>query len=208
MEKKKPPTDEELKKLKQVNQPKVSKEAKQSEKEGILFETAALTQKKLRERNKEKDKEIFELTDGRRMSIFSKKQFDKMLLKSPVFRDVTFVPEYYDELYRLTGLKKSETNPHQKPDIFSVYTIKYIYRRFNIKNLMQELWNRNPFITGQSFREFKHYNFFDEANYLRLLGFINDMVTFAKKCNTMYEFDVEYCKHYGLTTDADMFYGN
>lgn len=201
MKTKKPLTEDELQKLKQ------SQETKKAEKDALLFDSEALTQKKLKERNEQKEKEIRDLIGGGQVSVYDKKQFNKMLLKQPTFRDVTFVPGFYDALYKLTGLKKSEENPHYKPEIFALHTIKYIYRRFNVKNLMIELWERNPFLTGEFFREFKHYQLLNDENYLKLLGFISDFIEFAKDYeNKLYQFDIDYCKKHNLTTDMDMFY--
>lgn len=194
-------TDEELEKLKQL------KETNQELQDSILFETEALRPKEAKKINEQKEKEIRHLLSGEPFSVYSKKQFNKMLLKNPAFRDITFVPEFYDALYSLTGLKKTEDNQNQKPEIFAVYTIKYIYRRFNIRNLMLELWERNPFLTNESFREFKHYQLLNDENYTKLLGFINDFIKFAKGYERkLYQFDIDYCKEYGLTTDMDMFY--
>lgn len=193
-------TDKELEKLKRI------KEENQALQDAILFETEALKPKEAKKRNEEKEKEIIQLLGNRQTSIFSQKEFQKILLKDATFRDITFSPELYDEWYRLTGLKKDEEHPNQKPEIFAFYTIKYVYGRFNIKNLMDELRSRNPFLTGQSIREHKHYQFLNDEYYNQLCGFISTLTVFAKDYNTMFEFDIKYCKQFGLTTDGDMFY--
>jgi len=194
-------TDEELEKLKQL------KETNKELQDAILFETEALRPKEAKKRNEQKEKEIRHLLSGEPFSVYSKKQFNKMLLKNPTFRDITFIQDYYDALYRITGLKKSKEHPNQKPEIFAVLTIKFIYRRFNVRNLMLELWERNPFLTGESFREFKHYQLLNDDNYLNLLSFINDFIKFAEGYERkLYKFDIDYCKHFRLTTDMDMFY--
>ena len=64
---------------------------------------------------------------------------------------------------------------------------------------MLELQSRNPFITAECMREFKHYQFFNEENYLKLIGFINDFIKFADENPTpLHKFDVDYCKKYNL----------
>lgn len=196
-------TSEELEKLQRL------KEQKQAEKDSILFDTEALTPKQAKKINREKEKEILELVGGGQTSIYTRKQFSKMLLKRPdLDRGKTFVDEFYDQLYRLTGLKKNKKQPHEKPHVFAGYTVKYIYGLFKIKNLMDELRTRNPFLTAEMFREFKHYHFLNEENYYKLIGFINNAIEFMKGCKpkAMHEFDVKYCKHFGIKTDQDLFY--
>lgn len=195
-------TDEHLKRV------SPDQKTKTETKEDILFRTEELTKQRLKERNKKKEEEIFELTGGGQTSIRSLRNFNKILLKNPVIREVTFVKEFYDHLYRLTGLPRSESNPHYKPDVFAEYTIKYIYGRFNIKNLLPELRDRNPYITAESMREFKHYHYFNEESYNRLLGFISEFMSFAKGFEKLHEFDIAYCKKYNLTTDGDIFYND
>jgi len=194
-------SEDELQKLKAIQDAKEAAE--------ILFRTSKEDQKRKKERDKKKEADIINLTGGGTTSYKTQKNFNAILLKSAVFRDVTFIEAFYDHLYRMTGLKKDEKNPHHRPNIFAMYTIKYIYRRFNIKNLMVELQSRNPFITAESMREFKHYQFFNEENYLKLLDFINDFVRFADKNPTrLHQFDIDFCKEYNLTTDGDMFYND
>lgn len=191
-------SEEELKKIREIQ------ETKDDVKNDILFRTNEEDKRKKKERDQKKEEEIYRLTGGIYKSL---KSFNAILLKSAVFRDVTFVEAFYNHLYRMTGLKKDENNPHHRPNIFAFYTIKYIYRRFNIKNLMDELRDRNPFITAESMREFKHYQFFNEENYSKLLAFIDDFIKYANEHPTpLYQFDVDYCKKYNLTTDGDMFY--
>jgi hypothetical protein len=71
---------------------------------------------------------------------------------------------------------------------------------------MDEFRVRNPFITAACMREFKHYQFLNEENYNKLLGFINDAIIVMRECSAMHEFDIEYCKKYQLVTDGDIFY--
>ncbi len=196
-------SEEELQKLKEIQ------ESKEAIKDEILFRTSEVDKRRKKEIDRKKEDDIINLTGGGNTSYKAQRNFNAVLLKSAVFRDVTFVDAFYDHLYRMTGLKKDENNPHHRPNIFAFYTIKYIYRRFNIKNLLQELQSRNPFITAESMREFKHYQFFNEENYLRLIDFINDFIRFADEHPTpLHQFDIDYCKKYNLTTDGDMFYND
>lgn len=193
-------SEEEIKKLNFIQK------TKEDVKSEILFRTTEEDQKRKKESDQEKDEVIRKLTGGN-TTYKNKKLFNTVLLGSAVFRNVTFVEAFYDHLYRMTGLKRDPQKPNHRPNIFAVYTIKYIYRRFNIKNLMIELQSRNPFITAESMREFKHYQFFNEENYLKLIGFIDDFIQFADEHPTpLYQFDIDYCKKYNLTTDGDMFY--
>lgn len=194
-------SEEELQKLKEIQDRKEANE--------ILFRTSEDDKKRKKEIDKKKEADIISLIGGDSTSYKDQKKFNSILLKSAVFRDITFIEAFYDHLYRMTGLKKDEKNLHHRPNIFAWYTIKYIYRRFSIKNLMGELQSRNPFITAESMREFKHYQFFNEENYIKLLGFINDFVKFADEHPTrLHQFDIDFCKEYNLTTDGDMFYND
>jgi hypothetical protein len=194
-------SEEELQKLKEIQ------ESKEDVKNEILFRTSVEDKKKKKERDQKKEEEIINLIGGDHTSYKSQRNFNAVLLLSAVFREVTFVEAFYDHLYRMTGLKRDKNNPHYRPNIFALYTIKYIYRRFSIKNLMEELRSRNPFITAESMREFKHYQYFNEENYLKLLNFINDFIKFCDRHPTpLHQFDVDYCKEFGLNTDGDMFY--
>jgi hypothetical protein len=191
-------SEEDLKKMKEIQ------DTKDDVKDDILFRTIEEDKKKKKERDQKKEEEINNLTGG---AYKKQKSFNSILLKSAVFRDITFIEAFYDHLFRMTGLKKDENNPHHRPNIFAEYTIKYIYRRFNVRNLMDELRDRNPFITAESMREFKHYQFFNEENYSKLLGFIDDFIQYCNEHPTpLFQFDIDYCKHYNLTTDGDMFY--
>jgi hypothetical protein len=201
--KKKNLSEEELQELKKIQ------ETKEDTKNDILFRTTEEDEKKKKERDRKKEDEIISLTGGGQISYKNLKSFNTVLLLSAIFRNITFREEFYDHLWRMTGLERDKNNPHYRPNIFAVYTIKYIYRRFNIKNLMDELRVRNPFITAESMREFKHYQFFNEENYLKLLGFIDEFVQYCNDHPTaLYQFDVDYCKKHNLTTDGDMFYNN
>lgn len=196
-------TDEEQEKLRQI------KEANKALQDAILFETEALKPAQAKARDRKKEQEIINLVGGGQTSVYSRKQFNKILLKRPdLERGKTFVDEFYEQLYRLTGIKKNKKNPHEKPHVFAIYTIKYIYGRFMIKNLMDELRARNPFLTAEMFREFKHYHFLNDENYNSLVGFINSAIEFMKECksNAIHEFDVKYCKRYGIKTNVDLFY--
>ncbi len=195
-------SEEELKQVKHIQ------ETKQETKEGILFNTNLLTRKEAKKIDRSKEKVIIYLIGGDKTSIYSRKQFNKILLKNPKHRDITFIEDFYNEMYRLTGLEKSKDHPHYKPNIFAEYTIKYIYGRFKIKNLMDELRERNPFLTHELFREFKHYYLLNEENYDKLVVFINDAINYMRKFENknMFKFDVEYCKEYGIKNNEDLFY--
>ncbi len=197
-------TDEELEKLKQI------KEANKALQDLILLNTEALNPAQAKARDLKKEKELIDLIGADPVSIYSIKQFNKLLLKRATKRDITFINKFYDNFFILTGIKKDEKNPHWKPFVFALFTIKYIYRRFRIKNLMDELRNRNPFLTGEMFREFKHYQFFNDEYYKQLIEFINDVTEMQDECLekglAMYQFDVKYCKKYNLLTDTDLFY--
>lgn len=202
MKNKKKLTEEEINEIKKIQ------ETKKETKDSILFGADLLTPKEAKKRDRKKEKEIIDLIGGGQTSIYSRKQFNNILLKKPKYRDVTFVEDFYNELYRLTGLVKDKDHPHFRPNIFADYTVKYIYGRFMIKNLMNELRERNPFLTHELFREFKHYYWLNEENYDKLVVFINDAILYMRKFEdkNMFKFDVEYCKEYLIKNNEDLFH--
>ena len=201
MKNKKSLSEEELNEIKRI------KETKQSTKDSILFEADRLSPKEAKSRNTQKEKEIHQAIGGETFSIASIKELNRMLLKvAGDHEGPLFVIEYYDVFRKLTGFKKDEQHPHYNPSIFAVYTLRYVYRRFKIKNLIKELQDRNPYITGQYVRANKHYQYFKrEEDVKKLVGFIKDVIFWGNRCNDMTEFDERYCREYGLPTDGALF---
>ena len=188
----------------EVNELKKIQETKQDVRKNILFETDLLSPKEAKIRDRKKEAVIIEMIGGEPFSIASIKELNKMLLKvAGDFAGPLFVTAFYDTFRKLTGFKKDEKYPHYNPSIFAVYTLRYVYRRFKIKNLVSELQKRNPYVTGQFIRANKHYQYFRrEEDINKLIGFINDVITWGDKCKDMTEFDEKYCKQFGLTTDG------
>ena len=133
------------------------------------------------------------------------KEISKMLLAAAKVYEKTFPPEYYDEMRRLTGFRKDPKNPHHKPFIFSIYTIKYAYGRFNLKELIRVLQEKNPYLAGLNIRNYKHFQFFSEADTERLIGFLQDMIRVMKSCKKWYQFENKYSKMYNLAFPDDLF---
>lgn len=188
----------------EVNELKKIQETKPDVKKSILFEADLLTPKEAKKRDRKKEAVIIKMIGGEQFSIASVKELNKMLLKvAGDFGGPLFVTAYYDTFRKLTGFKKDEKHPHYNPSIFAVYTLKYVYRRFKIKNLISELQKRNPYVTGQFIRANKHYQYFRrEEDVNKIIGFIKDVIIWGDKCKDMTEFDEMYCKEFGLTTDG------
>jgi hypothetical protein len=195
----------------EINEIKKIQETKKETKESILFETDLLSpkeaKKEAKKRDKKKESEIHEVIGGETFTIASIKELNKMLLKvAGDYAGPFFVTAYSDVFRKLTGLKKDEKHPHYSPSIFAVYTLRYVYRRFKIKNLIKELQDRNPYITGLTIRANKHFQYFKrEEEIKKLVGFIDDVITWGNKCKDMTEFDEMYCRQFGLPTDGTLF---
>src|SRR5690242_5199081 len=87
-------------------------------------------------------------SNGRSTSLGELTKIRDILLSEAREYSKTFPPQFYNELRRLTGYNKDKKNPHHKPMIFAIYTIKYVYGRFNLKDLIRELQQKNPFLPG------------------------------------------------------------
>lgn len=195
-------TEEDLNEIKKIQ------ETKKETRDSILFGTELLTPKEKKNRDKKKEKEVYELASGEPITIASIKELNKMLFKRAApYEGPIFMSSFYDVLRKLTGYKKSKKHPaHYNPSIFAVYTLRYVYRRFKIKNLIKELQSRNPFITGQTVRANKHFQYLKrEDDILKLIGFIKDVIDVGGKCNDMTQFDEVYCRQFGLPTDGTLF---
>ncbi len=154
-----------------------------------------------------KAKEPILFPDGRSTSLDELGKISDLLLMEAREYSVTFVSEYYDQMRRLTGFKKDKLNPHHKPCIFAIYTIKYAYGRFNLKELIRELQNRNPYLPGLTIRNFKHFQLTNEEAHEHLRGFIQDMITVMKTCpnKKWSQFVTKYSKMYNLAFPDDLF---
>ena len=201
MKKKKSLSEEEL------NESKRIQETKESTKGSILFGTDLLSPKEAKKRDRQKERDVHQAIGGEYFTIASIKDLNKMLLKKAgEFEGPIFIASFYDVFRKLTGFKKDEKHPHYNPSIFALYTLRYVYRRFKIKNLIKELQSRNPYITGQTIRCNKHYKYFKrEEDIEKIIGFIKDVITIGDKCVDMTEFDEKYCRQFGLPTDGQLF---
>lgn len=201
MKDKKPLTDEELNELKRI------KETKEDTKASILFGTNLLSPIEAKKRDRKKEAEIHQAIGGDFFSIASIKELNKMLSKAAgAYAGPIFITAFYDVFRKLTGYKKDEKHPHYNPCIFAIYTLRYVYRRFKIKNLIKELQDRNPYITGQTIRGNKHFQYFKrEEDIDKLMGFIKDVIRVGNECGDMTQFDEVYCRTFGLPTDGQIF---
>jgi P63C domain len=167
----------------------------------IFFKTEA----QIEDRDANKEPVFIEFQNGRKTTFAEIQELNSLLLKQAKTYEKTYPPVYYDELRRLTGLKKSKEYPHHNPSIFAVYTLQFIYRRFALKELIAALQERNPYITGYFFRRHKHFQFLNEEGQKQLEQFICEAVEVMTTCSKMHEFKVKYCQKYNLVIDRDMF---
>lgn len=152
-----------------------------------------------------KEKEPIEFLDGRKTSLEELKEISKILLSSAREYEKTFPPKYYDEMRRLTGFKKDPKHPHYKPFIFAIYTIKFAYGRYNLKELIRVLQEMNPYLAGLNIRNYKHFQFIGESDTARLKEFIQDMITVMETCKKWHQFESKYSKMYNLAFPDDLF---
>ena len=152
-----------------------------------------------------KAKEPIIFADGRTTSLEEIGRIHDILLAEAREYSLTFVSEYYSQMRRLTGYKADKKNPHHKPCIFAIYTIKYAYGRFNLKVLIRELQDRNPYLPGLNVRNFKHFQLTSEAAHEDLRSYIQDMITVMKTCQRWSQFETKYSRMYNLAFPDDLF---
>jgi hypothetical protein len=149
---------------------------------------------------------LIEFPDGRKTTEAELEEIVKIILNDARDYMITFRAEYYDEMRRLTGYKRLKKNPNYNPSIFAIYTIKYAYGRFNLKELIRYLQSKNPFLAGLNCRNFKHFQLLDDEHYSKLKGeYIEDMIRVMKTCKKWHQFESKYSKMYDLAFPDDLF---
>jgi hypothetical protein len=203
-ESKKTASEQEREKELKALQKKIAEEKKTRDKEiqNLIFaNTESLTKKDVEKR----ENKLKVIIGGRETTVGEIKDSLRLLRDNAKAYKVTFVDPYYDGLRKVTGFKKREDNPHYKPGIFAVYTIRFIYSRFLYKDFIEQLRQRNPFLAGLNLRNFKHFQFLNEDAQKMLEGYIQDMIAVLDECNTFQEFEEKYCRKYKLIWEPRLF---
>lgn len=168
---------------------------------------------------------IFELTDARTES-FTRRTNEVIKIKMPSGQEMTidewidlnpfvqmkpkewekhFPQEFYDQLYRLTGIEKRNEYLNGRPHIFARITLEIIYSRFS-KSTLIVLRKLNPMImTG--LRGYRHFQFLNEKGSLLIKQYIADAISVMKDCKDgdWYSFRKELHKRFGVVYQLDLF---
>lgn len=89
-----------------------------------------------------------------------------------------FRPAFYDELFRLTGIKRDKDNPHFKPHIFSKHTLNIIYSNFP-KGIIN-YFNENNKADIHGFRLYKHFQLLNQLGETKLELIIEHAIKIMK----------------------------
>jgi hypothetical protein len=173
----------------------IQKILEQQERQALIFSPEAF----LPQKNIDKELEKFQLLSGVETSWKELREahFKYMRFIAAKKRDYakTFPPEIYSEWRRLNGWDKKPHQKHQKPFIFSVYTVLFVYGRFP-KEILPTLEDLNKFIYP-GIRLYKHFELLTDEGYEDVKSFIQDVIKVAGTCSDMYEFRVKYAAKFG-----------
>ncbi len=179
---------------------------------GLLIQQADEdAQKKFSDYNLDREKEIFELLNGTKLSLWHLNEANKQLRKFIAQKKREYAKTFPDELYaewrRLRGWDSGDYQKHHKPWIFARYTIKFLYGRFP-KEVLPALEELNEFITHLGKRLTMHFEWLSDESYGQLKSFIRDVINVSKTCSNFYEFNLKYAAKYGPPFQQSLFEDN
>lgn len=137
------------------------------------------------------------------LDMVNKMPYRKFLAKGITVYGKKIRPEFYNQLFRLTGLKRNPHHPNWKPRIFAKHTLTALYRRFpdGIIKYLQE--NNGADVYG--FRMHKHFQLLNKLGEAKLLSVIEDAIRVMKTANNWSHFLRLYAIEFGLTYQATLF---
>jgi len=150
-----------------------------------------------------RDRETIELIGGRKTSIHEEEKRKAKLIESIPQNYGPKYSQFFSEIGKLAKWTDEEIKRFAKPQIAPKFINKYIYGRFP-PDVVSHLLERNPYIKWWV-RQHKHYLFLGEDGILMLEKFIDDAVTVMRESSTVYEFEKEYSRRFGLGFQSTMF---
>lgn len=150
-----------------------------------------------------RERETFELLDGRTTSIFIEQFKNTKLIESIPQNHSPKYSQFFIELGKLANWTEEESKRFAKPHIAPRIINKYIYSRFPTE-VFAHFLDINPYIKFW-LRKYKHYLFLGEDGIIMLEKFIDDTITIMKRCKTVYEFEKEYSSKFGIGFQPKMF---
>jgi hypothetical protein len=154
----------------------------------------------------DKEHEKFQLLSGEFTSRHDvkvlKRSIRSIISKMSIAHKKQFFQDWYKEIFRLNAWPIPEII-RRKPNIVSVWTIKYIYGRFP-KEIVPELQQLNGFgLLGPKAQ--RHYTFLTSGGIEKLQLFLNQSFEMMKTCTTWKEFTSKYEKEYGYAFQLSLF---
>lgn len=196
--------DEEKRLNDEAEQSKISQEQKQSELEGILGKTDALTPQELKQKNAEDEKLKIQLLGGGTTSIFEQKKLVAEA-KQPYVPMFPNSCDYYPVAFQLIGLP-GDPKEYIKDSRVRTFTMDTVYARLPIE-VLDELKKKNPFLVRILRRRYKLFQYLD-ANGRRMVEmFRDDVIALADECETktLYEFSFKFGQRYGLPVQLKLY---
>lgn len=97
-----------------------------------------------------------------------------------------FKPAFYNQLFRLTGLKPDPKFPHRRPNIFAKYTLDIVYDSFP-NGIISYLQENNP-ADATGFRMYKHFQLFSKLGEKKLVDIIKSSINVMERSKYMDHF--------------------
>lgn len=150
-----------------------------------------------------RERETIELMGGRKTSLHEEQTRKAKLIESIPQNYGPKYSQFFSELGRLAKWTDEEIKRFAKPQIAPKFINKYIYARFP-PDVVNHILENNPYIKWWV-RQHKHYLFLGEDGILMLEKFIDDAVTVMRESSTVYEFEKEYSRRFGIGFQSTLF---
>jgi hypothetical protein len=168
----------------------------------IFDKTKALTPAELKAKNQEDEKLKITLLDNSVTSVFEQKKLVSDLKQpyKPIFPNEN---PYYLHAFRLLNLPGDPKKfiKHKKVRIFTLNTVYKLMP----KEVMQELYKKNPFLIKILRRRYKLFEYLDSDGRMMLLEFRDSINEIANRSADLYEFNKNLFEKHGVMYQLRLF---
>lgn len=183
----------------------LTRKDKQTELESILRQTEALTPQQLKEKNKKKEEEKFELQNGEFNSIKEVKDY-KAAHRQPYTPHFGYNKPFYKNIYALNKVNGWIEEEHKRfakrPEV-AVWTMALIYARFGT-DVLRHLRTNNPLLFAY-IRKDKYFQYLTKEGQDKLDVFIDDFIRMSIGYSDWDKFEADYCAKYKLNRPQKLF---
>ena len=120
------------------------------------------------------------------LDMVNKMPYRKFISKQIRIYKKRFRAAYYDEMFRLTGIRRNKEQPHLKPNIFGRYTLEVIYSNF--PDGIISYFNENNKADEYGHRLYKHFQLLNNLGETKLALIIEDAIKVMKQANNWTHF--------------------